>query len=196
MANKVTSLITGSNAKIKINGITLAYAVDVQYDLSVATIPVETMGRYEVLANEPIATTVSGSFTVVRYTAAAGKAGDSKITGAATEGNGVGNWGTMAGGESVKSGTKPEKGLKSHVNPQDILTSKTVDIELFRKTQNDPTAALGTELFKKIHNARITRMAGSVNKRGILMETFQFVAEMLDDDSFTASASGEEDLSD
>lgn len=190
MADKKTSLITGSNAKIKINGVTLAYAVDVQYDVSVATIPVETMGRYEVLANEPIATTVAGSFTVVRYTKAAY---DGKISGAAANGNGIGNWGTRAGGEGAATSGK---GLSTHVNPGDILTSTTVDIDLYRKSVNDPTAAAGVELFKKIYDARITRMAGSVNKRGILMETFQFVAEMIDDDSFTKKQSGEADLSD
>lgn len=184
MAGKSTSLITGSNAKIKINGVTLAYAVDVQYDLSVATIPVETMGRYEVLANEPIATTVSGSFTVVRYTKAAKTGG---ISGAAAGGNGVGQW--------KGTGSDEASGIKTHFNPADILTSKTVDIELFRKMKNDPEAPTDAELFKKIYNARVTRMAGSVNKRGILMETFQFVAEMLDDDSFSAAPSGEADLS-
>jgi hypothetical protein len=183
MAGKTTSLITGSNAKIKINGVTLAYAVDVQYDISVATIPVEVMGKYEVLANEPIATSVAGSFTVVRYTKAAF---DGQISGAAKDGNGVGNW----------KGTDEPNGIKTHFNPGDILTSKTVDIELFRKSQNDPTSAVGAELFKKIRDARITRMGGSVNKRGILMETFQFVAELLEDDSFAATPSGEQDLSD
>jgi hypothetical protein len=191
MADKKTSLITGSNAKIKLNGVTLAYAVDVQYDVSVATIPVETMGRYEVLANEPIATTVAGSFTIVRYTAAA-KAG--QISGAAEGGNGIGNWGTKAG-EGAPADGRANKGLSTHVNPGDILTSTTVDIELFRKTQNDPTATTGVEFFMKIHDARITRMAGSVNKRGILMETFQFVAEMADNESFDKKPSGEEDLS-
>lgn len=196
MAEKVTSLITGSNAKIKLNGVTLAYAVDVQYDISIATIPVETMGRYEVLANEPIATSVAGSFTVVRYTNAATDATQGRISGAAKNGNGIGNWGNRAGGEGTPSTNRPNKGLSTHVNPGDILTSKTVDIELFRKTKNDPNNDGGTEFFLKIHDARITRMAGSVNKRGILMETFQFVAEMIDNDSFERKVSGEDDLLD
>lgn len=180
MASKKTSLITGSNAKVKINGITLAYATDVQYDVSVQTIPIETMGRYEVLANEPIATLVSGSFSIVRYTKAASEGG---VTGAAATGNGVGNW------KSTENGAMSE-----HFNPGDLLTSKTVDIELFRKTVNDPADATGVEIFKKILDARLTRMSGSVNKRGILMESFTFVAEMIQDDSFDAKYSGEADL--
>jgi hypothetical protein len=185
---KMTSLITGSNAKIKINGITLAYATDVQYDVSVQTIPIETMGRYEVLANEPIATLVSGSFSIVRYTKAA-KDGD--IQGAAQGGNGIGNWGDPASGEVAA------KGMSSHINPGYLLNSKTVDIELFRKSKNDPSDA-GTkpdsELFLKIKDARLTRMSGSVNKRGVLMESFTFVAEMIQNDSFEAVYSGEADL--
>lgn len=184
MAGKSTSLITGANAKIKINGVTMAYAVDAQYDISVATIPVETMGRYEVLANEPIATTVSGSFTIVRYTSAA-KA--PRISGAAENGNGVGQW--------KGTGSDETDGVKTHFNPADILTSKTVDIELYQKFKNDPEAAGDVIRFKRIRDARVTRMAGSVNKRGVLMETFQFVAELLDDDSFDAAPSGERDLS-
>jgi hypothetical protein len=84
MAGKQTSLITGSNAKVVFDGITLAYATDVQYDVSIQTIPVEVMGKFEVLANEPVAYLVAGSFSVVRYTAAA-KSGN--ISGAAQGGN-------------------------------------------------------------------------------------------------------------
>lgn len=192
MAGKTTSLITGSNAKIKINGVTLAYATDIQYSLSVQTVPVETMGRYEVLANEPIATIVTGSFAVVRYTKAAKNGG---ISGAAANGNGVGEWGDRTGGEGALV-QNSNGGMSPQVNPGDLLTSQTVDIELYRKSVNDPTAAQGVELFKRIQDARLTQMAGSVNKRGILMEQFSFVAELIDDDSFKAKPSGEQDLSD
>lgn len=183
MANKSTSLITGSNCKIKINGVTLAYATDVQYSLQVDTVPVETMGRYEVLANEPIATRVSGSFAIVRYTKAAK---DGNISGAAANGNGIGKWAASATAAPVSQ----------HVNPGDMLTSATVDIELYRKSKNDPTSQEGIELFKKIKDARITAMGGSVNKRGILVEQFAFVAEHIEDDSFESKPSGEADLSD
>lgn len=177
VAGKKTSLITGSNAKIKIDNITLAYATDVQYDVTVQTIPIETMGRYEVLANEPIATTVNGSFSVVRYTKAA-KTGS--ISGAAATGNGVGNFGNAG----------------KHFSPGDLLTSQTVDIVLFRKETNDPSATDGAEMFKTIKDARLIRMSGSVNKRGILMESYAFVAENIWDESTltNSSVSGEEDL--
>lgn len=192
MAGKVTSLITGSNAKITFDGVTLAYATDVSYDVTVQTIPVETMGRYEVLANEPIAYLVTGSFSIVRYTASAAVSGVANNK----KGNGIGNWkGTQnkKGFDAKKSGG----GNSVQVDPGQLLTSKTVDIVLYRKKVNNPgTTAADQEMFMTIKDARLTRMAGSVNKRGVLMETFQFVAEIADNDTFTASASGEQDLSD
>lgn len=197
MAGKKTSLITGSNAKIRINDVTLAYAVDVQYQVDVATIPVETMGRYEVLSNEPISTTVAGSFTVVRYTSAAAKVNSSggatsAISGAASTGNGVGNWGKKDGGETAATSNK---GPSTHFNPKDILTSTTVDIEIYQKFVNSPGAPSATAtdslLIKKIKDARLTRMSGSINKRGILMESYQFVAEMAEDDSYESGSSGD-----
>jgi hypothetical protein len=191
MAGKKTSLITGSNAKIKINGVTMAYATDIQYDVTVSTIPVETMGRYEVLSNEPIATTVSGSFSVVRYT---NRAKPNGISGAAANGNGIGQWGTRAGGEgSAIAGSN--SGMSTHVNPGDILTSTTVDIEVYQKFTNDPGDATGQARFKRLQDCRVTRQSASVNKRGVLMESYQFIGELADDDSFVLKISGEEDLS-
>ena len=191
MAGKKTSLVTGSNAKIKVNGKTLAYATDFQYSVQIDTIPVETMGRYEVLANEPIATSVRGSFSVVRYTALA-KTSGVYLQNEAGQGNGVG-----------------KVGIDSHFNPAAILQSTTVDIELYQKGVNDPeqsevTGADNSKtiipanqlLVKKIHDARLTSMGGSINKRGIFVEQFTFVAEQLSDDSFTSAPSGEQDLSD
>lgn len=195
MAGKKTSLITGSNAKITFDGVTLAYATDVQYDVSVQTIPVETMGRYEVLANEPVAYIVGGSFSIVRYTAAA-SAGGISGTAANSKGNGIGNWiGTSNSGafNAAASGG----GNSVQVDPSQLLLAKTVDIVLFRKAVNNPgTLATDQEMFMTIKDARLTRMGGSVNKRGILSEQFQFVAEIAYNDSFTAAPSGETDLSD
>lgn len=185
MAGQKTTLITGSNAKIVINGITLAYATDFQYGVAVDTVPVEVMGRYEVLSNEPISYTVAGSFSVVRYTKAAQAA---NLQGAAANGNGVGEW-AASGGQPVSQ----------QLNPSQILTSQTVDLQLYRKTQNAVTAGsagsgTGAEIIKTITDARVTRMGGSINKRGVLVEQFHFVAILSGDDSFVAGNSGELDL--
>lgn len=184
MAGKQTSLLTGSNAKIKVNGVTLAYATDISYAVQSHTIPVETMGRYEVVANEPIALSVSGSFAVVRYTA--GGNPTNNLMKADSGGNGIGKW-----------GTKDTHYLSEHVDPAGILLSKTFDIEIYRKGA-DPTKATKTETSEKIitiTDCRIISKGGSLNKRGMFMESFNFVATGISDDSYTSGVSGDKDLS-
>ena len=183
MAGKKTTLLTGSNAKIKVNGVTLAYASDISYQVQTQTIPVETMGRYEVVSNEPIATMVSGNFTVVRYTAGA-QSGD-LMKAAATGGNGVGQW-KAAGGSNPSD----------HFNPSKILTSETVDIQIYRKGEagTGGTFVDGTEKIITITDCRLTSKGGSLNKRGIYVESFGFVATGISDDSYTAGNSGDQDL--
>jgi hypothetical protein len=68
MAGIHAGFVTGARAKIKIGGQTMGYAADVAYNITVATIPIETMGKYEVHSNEPVSYTVDGSFSIVRYT--------------------------------------------------------------------------------------------------------------------------------
>lgn len=168
MANMKPGLITGSNAKIQIGGKTIAYATDVQYSVETAIIPVEVMGRYEVLTNEPIATSVAGSFTVVRYSSLA-----AGLPNAAPTGNGVG---------------KLSDGMANAFNPGQMLSTQTVDIVIFQKTKEIATAADVQEVVR-ITDCRLTRLSGSINKRGILTEGYSFVGVLFDDDSFTASGS-------
>lgn len=168
MAGQKPGLITGSNAKIQIGGKTIAYATDVQYSVDTAVIPVEVMGRYEVVANEPIATTVAGSFTVVRYSSLAKTAG---VANTAEGGNGVGKMG---------------QGMADAFNPGKMLSTSTVDVAIFQKTDQEG----GGQEIIKITDCRLTRMSGSVNKRGILMEAYSFVGVLFDDDSFIAGSSG------
>lgn len=182
MAGVVPGLITGSNAKVQFGGKTLAYATDIQYSVDTAVIPVEVMGHFEVIANEPIAITVNGSFTVVRYAkgAAVAAAGSSSATlpGANASGNGIG----ALGGDQAEA-----------FNPAKILKTKTVDIAIFQKS----LGANGTPQSKptvKIIDCRLTRMSGSVNKRGVLTEAYSFVGRLLQDDEHAPGVSSDEDL--
>lgn len=174
------SLITGANAKITFNGKTLAYATEVNYAIETATIPVEVMGRYEVVTNEPIATTVSGSFSVVRYT----KAGIKE--------NGLPD--TNADGNSVNKIGQDTK-MGDAFNPKNMLTTETVDIVLYQVTGRGAT--VDTTQFLKIKDCRLTRMQGGVNKRGIVMEQYQFVGVLADQqsDEVTARSNIGSDLS-
>ena len=191
MAGIKPSFITGANAKIKAGGKTLAYAQDVSYSVTVSTIPIETMGRYEAVNHEPVAYFVEGSLSVVRYTKDAASAttsgtGDqavtanSQITSAAANGNSVDKWaGNM-------------------FNPGSMLTSKTIDIEIFAKNSTSvatPSNADGSTLIGKLRDCRLTSKGGAIDKRGILVERYSFNAILMDDDGGAVSGSGDTDLS-
>lgn len=177
--------ITGANAKLKVDGKTMAYAQDVSYSVSIDTIPIETMGRYEAVTNEPVNYSVAGEFAIVRYTAAAVTAAVG-IDGSATGGNGLGN---------IKGTANPTHTLSSHVNPGKLLESITWDLEVYQKG-----AGAGTNApVIKVKDCRITRKSGGLNKRGILVERISFVGLLHEDESMTGtlavSTSGDTDLS-
>jgi len=176
------AFITGANAKVKIGGITLAYAQDVSYNVTTTTIPIETMGRYEVVSNEPVAYFVDGTLSVIRYTKIAS---DSSMAGAAANGNGIGNWDFK-----VPNGTDGS----SHVNPGKLLASQTFDLEIYQKY--DDNGQVGeSDVVVKLHDCRFVRKGGAINKRGVLVEQFAFNAIYKDDDSFEKAGSGDIDLS-
>ena len=176
MSGKKPGLITGSNAKIQLGGKTLAYATDIQYSVDVAVIPVEVMGRFEVITNEPIAITVNGSFSIVRYSKS------SPVPDAAVSGNGVGKF--AAGSPTLGD-------QSSAFNPGKILSSSTVDIKIFQRKAvaggANPTAD-DTNLLVTISDCRLTRLSSGLNKRGIMTESYTFVGTMYQDESFTAEA--------
>lgn len=187
MAGKKPSFITGANAKIKVGGKTFAYASDVSYQVAVDTIPIETMGRYETVSNEPVNYSVAGSLSVVRYTAIAK---NNNMPGTNTGGNGLGKVNYTTGGNG-----------SDEINPGNLLFSQTWDLAVFQKEQLAATsgggAATTTESieFITIKDCRFTRKAASLNKRGMLVDQLSFVGILADDDSFDVSSSGDIDLS-
>jgi len=186
MAGKKPSFITGANAKIKVGGKTFAYAADVSYQIAVDTIPIETMGRYEAVSNEPVNYSVAGELSVVRYT---GIAKQNNMPGTNTGGNGLGKVNYTTGGNG-----------SDEINPGNILFSQTWDLSVFQKEQVAATAAGGsattteTVEFITIKDCRFTRKSGGLNKRGILVDRLSFVGILADDESFDVSNSGDIDL--
>ena len=178
MAGKKPSFITGANAKIKAGDLTLAYAQDVSYNVTMTTIPIETMGRYEVVSNEPVAYFVDGTLSVIRYTSVA-----QGMNGAAATGNGVGNW---------KFNNPTGTDASQHMNPSELLASQTWDLDIYQKYDNGGTVA--SQKVIKLTDCRFTRKGGAINKRGVLVEQFAFNAILQDDDSYTAGNSGDTDL--
>lgn len=187
MASKKPSFITGANAKIKVGGKTFAYAADVSYQIAVDTIPIETMGRYEAVSNEPVNYSVAGELSVVRYT---GIAKANNMPGTNAGGNGLGKVDYTTGGNG-----------SDEINPGNLLFSRTWDLSVFQKEQNAAAtgggAAVTTESveFITIKDCRFTRKSGGLNKRGILVDRLSFVGILADDESFDVSNSGDVDLS-
>jgi hypothetical protein len=181
MANKVPSFITGATAKIKAGGLTFAYAQDVSYRVNVDTIPIETMGRYEAVSNEPVNYTVGGELAVVRYTKTAQT---SNMSGAHTGGNGLGKAEWVTGGKG-----------SDEFDPSSIITSRTWDLAVFQKISGGDVTA-NKEVIKviTITDCRFTNKSAGLNKRGILVDRLAFVGILASDDSFEASTSGDIDL--
>lgn len=185
MAGKKPSFITGATAKIKVGGKTFAYCSDVAYNIVVDVIPIETMGRYEAVTNEPVNYSVSGSLSVVRYTNIAKQ---NNIAGTAQGGNGLGNVNYSTGGKA-----------SNELDPGNLLISQTWDLAVFQKEQTAPAdggTGVTTESieFITIKDCRFRAKSASINKRGILVDRYDFVGVIADDDSFTASYSGDTDL--
>jgi hypothetical protein len=186
MAGKKPTFVTGLSSKIKLGGKTVAYAMDTSYVVNVDVVPVETLGRAEAAAIEPVNYTVAGELTVVRYTSVANGA---NINGTVINGNGLGNLDFTSGGNAC-----------DHVNPGNLLLSQSFDLEIYQKTQTAPTApgqlAATNEAvaYATIRDCRFTRKSGGITKRGIYTERYSFVGILADDDSFDAAYSGDIDF--
>ena len=183
MANMKPGFLTGANAKIKMFGKTIAYCADVSYNISVQTIPIESMGKYEVHSNEPVAYSVDGSFSVIRYTKRATTAAIGGVIADAAAGTGNEPSAINAG-----SGGKASE----HLNPAKLLISQTFDLEIFEKH------ATGEAQVTKVIDCRLTRRGMSLNKRGVMVDNYAYVG-ILHQDSDAATAdqtgnSGDDDL--
>lgn len=186
MAGMKPGFITGANAKIKMFGKTIAYCADVAYNVTVQTIPIESMGKYEVHSNEPVAYSVDGSFSIIRYTkrASSGTEGGKIADVASGKGNAPAEIDAGAGGKASQ-----------HLNPKELLASQTFDLEIYEKA----ATAAGEAQVTKVLDCRLTRRGMSLNKRGVMVDNYAFVG-ILHQDSDVATAdqtanSGSTDLS-
>lgn len=159
MSQKKPGFITGANAKIKMGNVAVAYCTDVSYTVNVATVPVDVFGRYEILSNEPVGYSVDGSLSVVRYTSRASLAG---IQDAAVNGDAPQNI-------NVNSGSTAQ----DQINPAQLLQSQTWDLEIQEKLSDTSTGGTFTSVFK-IVDCRLVRRGATLNKRGVLTDTYAF----------------------
>ena len=167
MAGNRTGFITGANAKLEIfdgtDATTIAYVNNLSYAVDTITAPVESFGRYEVHANEPIAYGVSGGFSVLRYTAAAFKSSATDALGVQT--TSVNKTGIVAIGA----------GVESHLDPSKMLLSATFDLTVSVKHTNAAHSTAESQSFFKLKDCKITGRQASLNKRGLLIDSYSFV---------------------
>jgi len=203
MASVVPSFITGANAKIKVGSLTLAFASDVSYEIRVSFSPVRAMGMLEVAAYEPMSYTVSGSFSVVRYTKDAASADiivtslidddDDSRTPAKVKTSISGKVvpGTNSSGNSIHQWKDKQAGdIGRHLDPGSILKSLTFDLEIFSKYSKNET-----ESILKIRDCKIVSKSGSLTKKGLMIDNFEFNAIFADnDESISVSGTGYRDL--
>lgn len=179
MSGKKPFFLTGANAKIKVNGVTLAYAVDLAYSIRVEHATPTILGMYEPSSVEPLSYSVTGTFTVIRYVAEL-QDKQGKSSGTSNSGNGAGTWGRDDGRLLKTSG----KAYESFV-PSKLSTSSSFAIEIFQKYDG------GVMSVAKIRDARITASDFQLDKKSVATQRFSFTALYADEDSFIADFSGD-----
>lgn len=141
MASVKPTFLTGANAKIRLNGKTIAFCQDFTCSIQVITKTPKVLGKYEADSVEPLGYMVSGSFTVIRYAKGVKKAlGDAHFPGGLAEndaGNGVGNWGTAWGGKAgdflSRNGVGNDGRAHEALDPSKFGQGTTFDIQIYQK---------------------------------------------------------------
>lgn len=149
MAGIKPTFITGANAKIRLNGKTLAFCQDFSCSVQVLTRVPKVLGKYEGDSVEPLGYMVSGSFTVVRYAKGIKNLlGSGAFPNGLAEndaGNGVGNWGTQWGGSAedflARNGIGNNGRAHEALDPSKFGTGTTFDIQVYQKVRAPARAA-------------------------------------------------------
>jgi hypothetical protein len=170
---------TGANAKIYVNGVTLAYATNISYSVVINHASPTVLGMYEASSIEPLSYSVSGQFTVIRYAADAKVAnGGKRPHGTVDLGNGIGNWKTYTGFNPLKS--IADGRAKDNMNPSKLDQAVMFDIGIYQ----------GSNPVARIRNVRIIAANFNVAIDQVATQTFSFSAIYADEDSFIADFSG------
>lgn len=135
--------ITGANAKIRLNGKTLAFCTDLSYTVQILHQTPKVLGMYEGSSVEPLGYSVSGSFTIIRYAKDAKSATKSSVPGATSNdaGNGVGNWAGawgngLLGNAASQLGVGNDGRANEALDPSRFDTATTFDIQVYQKVPN------------------------------------------------------------
>ena len=189
MAGMRPFFLTGANAKIKVNNVTLAYCTDLSYSVVVNHATPRVLGMYEPTSVEPLSYLVTGSFTVVRYIAdVKDNVGGVSPQGANESGNGVGNWGPDGLGKRLAAGfnlNASDGRAYDALNPSKLSKATGFEIYIYQKLADGDLQSV-----TKIREARITKADFNLSKKNAATQTFNFTALYADEDSFIADFSG------
>jgi hypothetical protein len=214
MANKTPFFISGANCKIRVGGVTLAFATDLSYEVSIIHIPAKILGMYEASTQEPVAYNIAGSFTVIKYIEGLKERleqrGVTAPHGVSNTGNGVG---AMVPGHDTLGRLLTR--LHESLDPSKLEFATGFDIEIYQKvpaqTDTSRTAQIAGDVLTgrlqgsivdmqqvtgdvsgiaRIRDCHITGMKASLTRRGLMTQSYSFVANYLDEDTFLSSASG------
>lgn len=214
MAGKKPFFITGSNCKIKVNGVTLAFATDLSYSVAINHQSMKVLGLYEADTQEPLSFSINGSFTLIRYIDSITNSGGHP-NGVDKRGNGIGSF-THGNSITKTVGSFSNEGnVYESLDPSKLSKSTTFDIEIYQKvpgvTEKDFTdfkfqgvtdflqgrtsgttrgSNSNTLGISRLRDCKITGVTANINKRGLMIQTFSFIANYVDEDSFLSSASG------
>ena len=200
MANVIPFFVTGANAKIKVNGKTLAFCTDVQYSVKIRHAAPHILGVYEAFTQEPLAYDVTGSFVIVRYISGMADyvndgIGANTPADVSNTGNGVGAWGPSSGsGKFISSAIGNFSGntrVDQSMDPSKLHVPQAFTIEIMQKARStDSRFGVEVGILARLRDCRITGADFRLTKRGIASQVFSFQACYADEDSFSANNSG------
>lgn len=214
MSGKAPFFITGANCKLKVNGVTMAYATDLAYSIQINHQQAKVCGMYEADTLEPISYSITGSFTIIKYIDSMKdileKAGFSAPAGASNLGNGVGSMTAATGwGKAFGAAGGDFTGGRAYdaLDPSKLSTITGFDIEIYQKVPEQTVgireianriaggitgnpASIGDLLgVARLRDCHITGLNTQISKRGLMMQTYTFIANYLDEDTFLSSSS-------
>lgn len=179
MSKKIPTFLTGANAKIKVNGRTIALATSVSYNIDVNHASPRVLGRYEVEEHQPLTYDVSGSFSIIRYV---GGPGHDALKDTNNEGNGIGYWGTTSRNKGEQLLTNGS--VNGSFDPSKMHRPIGFEIEIYQKTTD------GSYAVARFRGVRISSTSFNMQKKSAAAQSFEFKAQYADEDSFGAAISG------
>ena len=199
MAGQSPFFITGANATIKVDGISVAYATNVSCQVVVNHVSPRVLGRAEVEAHQPVSYDVAGSLSIIKYSQGLKSVyGSSAPISANDKGSGAGSFteDSGVGGAISKSlnipGTVGAKAGESF-NPNNFFQSQQFDIEIFQKidgSNSSPSRSSDRAPIFRFRDCRFTGLQFQIDKKSPIVLSMTFKARYYDDDTLVARGSG------